>query len=144
MMGGGPSRRTFLNDGTRTGARVLVIDDERNIRATVRLCLEGMGLRVLEAATAEAALDAVIREPVDLAFLDLRLAQASGLDLLPRLLQERPALDVVVITAYATFETAVEAIKRGARDYLPKPFSPAQIRAVVERLQERQSIERRV
>jgi NtrC-family two-component system response regulator AlgB len=133
-----------LSDRTRSGARVLVIDDERNIRATVRLCLEGMGLRVLEAATAEAALDAVIREPVDLAFLDLRLAQASGLDLLPRLLAERPGLDVVVITAYATFETAVEAIKRGARDYLPKPFSPAQIRTVVERLQERQSIERRV
>ena len=131
-------------DRTASGARVLVIDDERNIRATLRLCLEGMGLRVLEAATAEAALDAVIREPVDLAFLDLRLAQASGLDLLPRLLAERPGLEVVVITAYATFETAVEAIKRGARDYLPKPFTPAQIRHLVERLQERQSIERRV
>jgi NtrC-family two-component system response regulator AlgB len=132
------------DEGTGSGARVLVIDDEKNIRSTLRLCLEGMGLRVLEAATGGAALDALIHEPVDLAFLDLRLGQESGLELLPRLLAERPILDVVVITAFATFETAVEAIKRGARDYLPKPFTPAQIRHVVERLRERQIIERRV
>ncbi|HET7785208.1 MAG TPA: sigma-54 dependent transcriptional regulator [Myxococcales bacterium] len=132
------------DEASGSGARVLVIDDEKNIRSTLRLCLEGMGFRVAEAATADAALEAMIREPVDLAFLDLRLGHQSGLDLLPRLVAERPGLDVVVITAFATFETAVEAIKRGARDYLPKPFTPAQIRHVVERLRERQTIERRV
>jgi NtrC-family two-component system response regulator AlgB len=66
--------------------------------------------------------------------VDLRLGQESGLDLLPRLLAERPGLDVVVITAYATFDTAVDAVKRGAADYVPKPFTPNQIRLLMERL----------
>ncbi|MBU8900945.1 sigma-54 dependent transcriptional regulator [Corallococcus sp. M34] len=113
--------------------RVLVVDDERNIRHTLRVCLEGFGCEVREAATPEAALAALAQAPADLAFVDLRLGSASGLDLLPRLLAESPGLDVILITAYATFDTAVEAMKRGARDYLPKPFTPAQIRHVVDR-----------
>ena len=60
--------------------------------------------------------------------MDLRLGTSSGLDLLPALLAEDPDLDVVVITAYAAIDTAMEAVRRGARDYLPKPFTPAQIR----------------
>jgi two-component system, NtrC family, response regulator AlgB len=123
---------------------VLVVDDEKNIRTTLTLCLEGLGCRPKEAATPEAALEALRVEPFDLCFLDLRLGQASGMSLLPQLLAERPSLDVVVVTAYATFDTAVEAVKRGARDYLPKPFTPAQIRHVVERTAERRAIERRV
>jgi NtrC-family two-component system response regulator AlgB len=113
--------------------RVLVVDDERNIRTTLRLCLEGLGCEVREAATPEAALAALAQAPADLAFVDLRLGTSSGLELLPRLLAESPTLDVVLITAYATFDTAVEAVKRGARDYLPKPFTPAQIRHLVEK-----------
>jgi two-component system, NtrC family, response regulator AlgB len=124
--------------------RVLVVDDEKNIRATLSLCLDGLGCKAKEAATPEAALEALRVEPFDLCFLDLRLGQASGMDLLPRLLAERPGLDVVVVTAYATFDTAVEAVKRGARDYLPKPFTPAQIRHVVERTLERRRMERRL
>jgi len=115
------------------GLRVLVVDDERNIRATLSICLEGFGCAATEAASAAAALDALRLSPFDLAFVDLRLGADSGLDLVPRLLAERPGLQVVVITAYATFDTAVEAVKRGATDYLPKPFTPAQIRHVVER-----------
>ncbi|PTL84918.1 sigma-54 dependent transcriptional regulator [Vitiosangium sp. GDMCC 1.1324] len=113
--------------------RVLVVDDERNIRTTLRMCLEGLGCEVREAATPDAALAALAQSPADLAFVDLRLGTSSGLDLLPRLLAESPTLDVVLITAYATFDTAVEAVKRGARDYLPKPFTPAQIRHFVEK-----------
>ncbi|WNG43001.1 sigma-54-dependent Fis family transcriptional regulator [Archangium minus] len=113
--------------------RVLVVDDERNIRTTLRMCLEGLGCEVREAATPDAALAALAQAPADLAFVDLRLGTSSGLELLPRLLAESPTLDVVLITAYATFDTAVEAMKRGARDYLPKPFTPAQIRHLVEK-----------
>src|SRR5439155_3325508 len=109
---------------------VLLVDDERNIRKTMRTCLEADGSRVWEAESEEAALVVLGREPIDLAFLDLRLNQASGLDLLPKLLSERPGLSVVMITAYASVETAIEAIRRGARDYLPKPFTPAQLRLV--------------
>jgi NtrC-family two-component system response regulator AlgB len=124
--------------------RVLVVDDEKNIRTTLGVCLEGLGCRVAQAANGAAALEAVRLEAFDLAFCDLRLAQESGLDLLPRLLAERPDLDVVVITAYATVDSAVEAMRRGAKDYLPKPFTPAQIAHLVARARERRALERRV
>ena len=123
---------------------VLVIDDERNIRQTLGICLEGFGCKVEQVATAAAAVDAVHREPFDLAFCDLRLGTENGLDLLPRLLGERPGLDVVIITAYATIDTAVEAMRRGAKDYLPKPFSPAQIRHLVDRARERRALSLRL
>ena len=126
------------------GPRVLVVDDEKNIRTTLGVCLESLGCQVSQASTAEAALEALRHAPFDLAFLDLRLGQESGLDLLPRLLAERPGLDVVMITAYATFDTAVEAVKRGAADYVPKPFSPPQIRLIVERLAARRAEAARV
>jgi NtrC-family two-component system response regulator AlgB len=124
--------------------RVLVIDDEKNIRATLETCLEGIGCVVTAVGTVEAALAAVERESFDLAFLDLRLGSASGLDLLPRLIAARPELAVIVITAYATFDTAVEAVKRGATNYLPKPFTPAQVRQAVEDALSRRSMGRRV
>jgi two-component system, NtrC family, response regulator AlgB len=121
-------------DTATTAARVLIVDDEKNIRATLAICLEGLGCQVTQASTADAAVEALRRAPIDVAFVDLRIGQESGLDLLPRLLAERPGLDVVVITAYATFDTAVEAIKRGAADYVPKPFTPNQIRLILEKL----------
>lgn len=124
--------------------RALIIDDEKNIRTTLSMCLEGMGWHVSAVASAEAALTALDRHTFDLAFLDLRLGETNGLDLLPRLLTTSPNLAVIVITAYATFDTAVEAIKRGAKDYLPKPFTPTQIRHVVEQLVERRELTRRV
>jgi len=124
--------------------RVLVVDDEKNIRATLAACLEGMGCRVAAVATASEALVTLERQAFDLAFLDLRLKETSGLDLLPKLLALRPQLPIVMITAYATISTAVEAITRGARDYLPKPFTPAQIRRLVNGLAERLNLSRRV
>src|SRR5205085_6613440 len=103
-------------------------------------CLEGLGCTATGVASAEAARAAVAAGSYDLAFLDLRLGEADGLGLLPELLARRPDLDVVVITAYATIDTAVEAMRRGARDYLPKPFTPAQIRHVVEQVAERKRL----
>ncbi len=124
--------------------RVLVIDDEKNIRVTLRACLEGMGCRVLAVATAGAALSALESQPFDLVFLDMRLKDTSGLELLPKLLSINPRLSVVMVTAYASVETAVEAMKRGARDYLPKPFTPEQIGHLVEGLAERLHLSRQV
>ncbi|MBI3249492.1 MAG: sigma-54-dependent Fis family transcriptional regulator [Deltaproteobacteria bacterium] len=123
---------------------VLIVDDEKNIRTTLALCLEGMGCTVVAVASAQAALAALNRQAFDLAFLDLRLGETSGLDLLPQLLAESSNLTIVVITAYAQVETAVEAIKRGAADYLPKPFTPAQIRHSVEQLMARRDLTYRV
>jgi NtrC-family two-component system response regulator AlgB len=123
---------------------VLIVDDEKNIRMTLALCLDGLGCKVEQASNSAAALEALRIEPFDLAFCDLRLGQESGLDLIPRLLAERPGLEVVVITAYATIDTAVEAMRRGAKDYLPKPFTPAQIRHLVDRALERRALTHRL
>jgi NtrC-family two-component system response regulator AlgB len=130
--------------GARAGSDVLIVDDEKNIRATLTVCLEAIGCKVTGASTSEAALAAVERTAFDLAFLDLRLGDQDGMALLPRLLAARPGLAVVVITAYATIDTAVEAIKRGAVDFLPKPFTPAQIRHVVEQITARRAAFARV
>ena len=124
--------------------RALVVDDEKNIRMTLALCLDSLGCKVEQASNSAGALDALRVSPFNVAFCDLRLGQESGLDLVPRLLAERPGLDVVVITAYATIDTAVEAIRRGAKDYLPKPFTPAQIEHVIERALERRALARRL
>jgi two-component system, NtrC family, response regulator AlgB len=123
---------------------VLVVDDEKNIRTTLRVCLEDIATRVVEAASAEAAKVAVARQPFDLAFLDLRLGDTNGLTLIPPLLASSPLIDIVVVTAHGTVENAVEAIQLGARDVLQKPFSPDQIRAVVEKVRARRSLERRM
>ena len=112
--------------------RVLVIDDEKNIRATLSLCLEQIGCQVTTVSSKQSALDALAEQAYDLAFLDVRLGDTSGLDLIAKLIADCPNLLVVVITAYATIDNAVEAIKRGAFDYLAKPFTPAQIRHVVD------------
>ena len=123
---------------------ILVIDDEKNIRATLSLFLKDAGCQVTAVDSADAALAAIAERAFDLVFLDLRLGQTSGLDLLPKLLAERPGLSIVLVTAYATIDTAVAAIRRGATDYLPKPFSPAHIRGVVEEVVRRNAMVNRV
>jgi NtrC-family two-component system response regulator AlgB len=135
---------TSPTDEHSGGLRALIVDDEKNIRTTMRVCLEGMGCAVSAVATSDAALASLDRQPHDIAFLDLRLAQESGLDLIPRLLAVQASLEIVIITAYSTIETAVEAMRRGARDYLAKPFTPAQIRHVVEQFAERRALSTRV
>jgi NtrC-family two-component system response regulator AlgB len=128
----------------QSARRILVIDDEKNIRATLAVCLESMGYVVEQADRPEAALTMLERHHFELAFLDLRLGSRSGLDLLPQLLERAPDLVVVMVTAYGTIDTAVEAMKRGARDFVPKPFTPAQIRQLVERLTAQSELERKV
>ncbi len=113
---------------------LLLIDDDANLRKSLRLALESMGHRVTDAPGGPEALDLLGQRRFDFALLDLRLGREQGLDLLPTLLRLSPGLPVVVITAHATIETAVEAMRRGAADYLPKPFTPDQLRLVLERV----------
>ena len=112
---------------------ILIVDDEASLRRTLRTALEAMGHRVAEAANSAQALELLGHRLFDVAFLDLRLAREQGLDLLPELLRLAPGLHVVVVTAYATIETAVEAMRRGAFDYLPKPFTPDGLRVALDR-----------
>ena len=114
---------------------LLLIDDEVSLRRTMRSTLESMGHAVAEAAAGEQAVAQLRRQHFDLAFLDLRLGRESGLDVLSALQREAPELAVVLVTAYASVDSAVEAMRRGAFDYLPKPFTPNQLRVVLERWQ---------
>src|SRR5678815_1720240 len=107
--------------------RALVIDDEDNIRRSTSMLLEGMGHEVVGVASGSAALEQLDKFQFDVAFLDLKLKGEDGLEVLPALLKSSPSLEVVVFTAFATFESAVEAMRRGAADYVPKPFTPDQI-----------------
>jgi len=124
--------------------RVLVVDDEKNIRTTLSLCLEQLGCDVTAVSSLQGALEAIAKHPYELAFLDIRLGEASGLDLIPKLLMDRPNLLIVVITAYATIDSAVAAMKRGAVDYLPKPFQPAQIRHVIDQCMQARDLRRQL
>jgi NtrC-family two-component system response regulator AlgB len=114
--------------------KILLIDDDASLRKSIRLALETMRHQVTEASDGAQAEAILNREQFEIAFLDIRLGQEQGLDLLPRILSLAPRLDIVMITAFATIETAVEAMRRGAFDYLPKPFTPAQIRVVLDRV----------
>jgi two-component system, NtrC family, response regulator AlgB len=124
--------------------RLLIIDDEESIRKTTATLLEGMGHQTVAVETGAEALQQIDRGRFDGALLDLKLDGESGLDLLPRMLEGSPALEVVVFTAHASIETAVEAMRRGATDYVPKPFTPEQIRAVLARISRARQLEHRV
>ncbi len=127
-----------------TSLRVLVVDDERNIRLTLTTLVESLGHEARAAASAAEAEAAVQARRFDVILLDLKLGQASGLELLPRLLDAAPGCAVVLMTAFATVPTAIEAIRRGARDYLPKPFEPEQIRLLLDTLAHERGLVRRV
>jgi two-component system, NtrC family, response regulator AlgB len=122
----------------------LVVDDEANIRRMLAICLETEGYQVTAVSNFADALAEASRKSFDVAFVDLRLGTTNGLDLIPALLTTTPLLKVVVITAYASIETAVEAMKRGATDYLPKPFTPAQVKLAIQKVFDIRSLEQKV
>ena len=123
---------------------VLVVDDELNIRKTLAIALETEGHKVTAVGNVQEAQAQAARRSFDLAFVDLRLGTDDGLDLIPLLLAASPWLKVIVITAYASIDTAVEAMRRGATDYIPKPFTPAQIDLAVRKVFQVRSLEQRV
>jgi NtrC-family two-component system response regulator AlgB len=123
---------------------VLIVDDELNIRKTLTIALETEGHKVTAVSNVQDAQAQAARRSFDLAFVDLRLGTNDGLDLIPLLLAASPWLKVIVITAYASIDTAVEAMRRGATDYIPKPFTPAQIDLAVRKVFQVRSLEQKV
>src|SRR5688500_16883330 len=120
----------------------LVVDDDAGVRQSLRLCLEAAGARVLGVATGRGALEALDRGHFDVVFLDLWLGAEVGLDLLPQMIARQSDLGVIVVTAFASIESAVKAVKRGAVDYVPKPFTPDQVRLAAGRVVEAQDPKR--
>ena len=138
-----PERLGTVTAG-KTPWAALVVDDDAGVRQSLRLCLESAGARVLGVATGGAALEALDRGHFEVVFLDLWLGTDAGLDLLPEMLKRQPDLPVIVVTAFASIESAVDAIKRGAVDYVPKPFTPDQIRLTANRVLEAHRLRRRL
>lgn len=128
-----PARPAYLIDS----ARILVADDEASIRQGVERVLRADGHRVTAVEDGAAALEAYRAEPFDLVLLDLKMPNIDGLTLLPKLREIDPLAVCVMITGYASFETAVKAVQDGAYDYMPKPFTPNELRIVVRRGLER-------
>ncbi len=120
--------------------RILAVDDERNVVESVKKALERVGYSVEVAGSAEAAQDRLERGPVDLVLCDIKLPGMDGMALLEHIKQTCPGTIVVMITGYATIESAVAAIKMGATDYLPKPFTPDQLRHVIARAMEQKRL----
>ncbi|MBX3162070.1 MAG: sigma-54-dependent Fis family transcriptional regulator [Deltaproteobacteria bacterium] len=146
-----PQRSAARNEGDPSpegadAARwsALVVDDDPGVRQSVRLCLEADGGRVLGVGSTRGAIEALDRGRFDVVLLDLWLGRDNGLTAIPQMLAARPGLGIIVITAYASFETAVEAMRLGAVDYLPKPFTPEQVRLATRRVVEAERLRRRV
>ena len=120
--------------------RVLVVDDEKNIRLTLRQALEEQGLEVAIVSSGEAALEQLrAGEAFALMLLDLKMPGLGGMEVLQRTQELRPGLPVVVFTAHGSAENATEAMKLGAADFIEKPFTPPEIRALVDEVRARRS-----
>ena len=107
--------------------RVLVVDDQKNMRATTALLLRQAGHRVAEAADGSNALEALGLGPYDVVLTDLRMPNLDGMQLLEAIQRSSPETQVIVMTAYGTIESAVEAIRHGAYDFLTKPFQSEEV-----------------
>lgn len=112
---------------------VLVIDDEMAVNNNIRKILSKKSYHVDQAATKEAALKKIAAKAYELVLLDLRIPGVQGLELLAAIRAAQPQARVIIITGYASIETAKEAARMGAIDYLPKPFTPSEIRGATER-----------
>jgi two-component system, OmpR family, phosphate regulon sensor histidine kinase PhoR len=116
---------------------VLVVDDEEGIRIGAERILSRMGCRVTQAANGAEGLKIIETDPPLIVLLDMKMPGIDGMEVLQRIQTFDSEILVIVITGFATLETAVEAMKRGAYDFIPKPFTPDQLRIVVNRAMEK-------
>ena len=122
-------------------ARVLVVDDEEGVRGFLAEALEDEGHAVSQAPDARAAFALLRRQGFDLLITDLRMPGMDGLELVRLARAEQPEMETIVLTAHGSVETAVEAMRLGAFDYLQKPIgSPAQLRLLAARALERRAL----
>ena len=120
--------------------KILVVDDEVSMRKMLEILFTGAGYQVQCAENAESALKAMSRSPFDLILSDIRMPGLSGLDLLKRLREEDSETDVILMTAYASTESAIEALKLGAFDYITKPFQVEELVNIVRHAFEKKSL----
>jgi len=123
------------------GKPVLIVDDEKNIRLTLSLAIETMGLEMDTAMNGEEALAKISQKEFGLILLDLKMPGMDGMEVLQKVSEIRPDIRVIIITAHGTIESAVDAMKLGAVDFLQKPFSPDEIRKLVSKVIDRDKLD---
>jgi FixJ family two-component response regulator/glycine cleavage system H lipoate-binding protein len=119
---------------------VLVVDDETSVCKSVKRILEKDGLEIDEALSGEEALNLLTKKQYGVVVTDMMMPGIGGMDLIRAVNQKWPEISVIMITGYATIKTAVQAMKTGAFDYIPKPFTPEELSGVVSRAMERMKI----
>ena len=132
------------DDPIKYKLNILVVDDETNIRKTLSYCLEAEGHNVISVSNFSDAITEAKTRSFDMAFVDLKLGKDDGMELIPVLLSDSSWIKIVIITAHASIESAVEAMKRGATDYIVKPFSTDQIRLMTIRIARLRQLENQV
>lgn len=115
-----------------TNREILVVDDDTGHRIMLKTLLSGWGYRVAEADDGSAAIDAVRERPFDLILMDIRMVKVSGLEALSAIKAINPAIPVIIITAFSSVETAIDAMKKGAYEYLTKPLDFEELRMKME------------
>jgi len=131
--------RERMETETREWPQILLMEDEPTVAKGLQMVLTEEGYGVDLAMTGQGALDSFSRKGFDLLVADLRLPDIDGIDVIKRVKAERPETGVIVITGYSTVSSAVKAMKLGASDYLPKPFTEDEFKtAVLEALKEKQ------
>ena len=123
-------------------SRILIVDDERSMREFVSILLRKQGYTVELATSGEEAVEALDQQDFDLVLTDLKMPGISGLEVLEHAKRRDPSTQVILMTAYATSDTAVQAMKRGARDYVTKPFKVDELLVQVEKALEVRHLER--
>ena len=113
---------------------ILIVDDEKNIRLTLSTSLETLGLETDSAEDGREALAKLRDKEFGVVLLDLRMPGLNGMDVLRQAIKSRPDIRVIILSAYGTIDLAVEAMKLGAVDFIPKPFAPEEIRERVVRV----------
>jgi DNA-binding NtrC family response regulator len=121
-------------------ATALIIDDEKNIRLTLSKCLSFIDVEAEEAINGEEGLEKIESNTYDIIFLDLKMPGMNGIEVLKKIKEEKPDTSVVIITAHGTVDSAVEAMKLGAADFMQKPFTPQEIREIVEEILSRKDL----
>jgi DNA-binding NtrC family response regulator len=120
---------------------ILIVDDENNIRLTLTQALQTLGVEIDTAANGEEAVEKLKGKEFGIVLLDLRMPGMSGMEVLAKLRETRPDIRVIIMTAFGTIESAVEAMKLGASDFIEKPFVPNEIRALVSRVLDREKLD---
>lgn len=121
--------------------RILVVDDDHDLRLTIVDALQSSGFQVDEAANGNEAIDKVRASRFDIAIIDMVMPRLTGMELLSEIKKISPWTKIIMITAFATIDNAVEAIKRGASDYVKKPFRLWELLSVVNRTIEEKKFE---